>query len=142
MEEEKQAERRKKVQGRKKPVSQISHKDYRTRFQKPTYFAVLIGKIIYRFRRPPPRSRPVSPTNGIEGYVERDFVEPPKVTAFTIIREDLQNLPKKIMRGGIKKTSKGKEEKVLPTKSKDSFEDWKDYFEPDTHAWQGGSKRE
>jgi hypothetical protein len=96
--------------------------------QPPTYLAVLIGKILYKFyrKKPEPRRKPVTPGRGIEGYVDGDFYEKPKITTWTIFKEDLRNLPKKIMRGGRRKRAA---EKKLPTNSKDTFDDWKDYFE-------------
>ncbi len=96
--------------------------------QPPTYLAVLIGKILYKFSRKPkePRRKPVTPNRGIEGYVDGDFYEKPKITSWTIIKEDLRNLPKKIMRGGRKKSAKNPAPQM---NSKESIDDWKDYFE-------------
>jgi hypothetical protein len=96
--------------------------------QPPTYLAVLIGKILYKFHRKPREQvrKPVTPRNGMGGYTEHDFIEPPKITSWTIIKEDLRNLPRKIMRGGRKKPIKNQPK---PMNSKESIDDWKDYFE-------------
>jgi hypothetical protein len=132
LEEAKSDERKKRMMEKKRPVSQMSHKDYRSRFQKPTYFAVLIGKLLYKLNKEKPR-KPVSQRRGIDGYVEHDFIEPPKITLFTIIKEDIHDLPKKFLRGG---TKKKKASNNFP-KSSESIEDWKEYFENDQHQWQG-----
>lgn len=133
-EEERAAERLSRKQPRSAAPKRSS--SYKTRFQKPTYFAVLVGKILYRFRKPQKtRQKLITPTRGMEGYVEVDFVEPPKITGWMIVKEDLRNLPRKIMRGG-KKTNPQKTQ--MPV-SKESIEDWKEYFE-DPHDWQDARK--
>lgn len=134
-EEERAADRLSRKQSRTPPKRSSS---YKTRFEKPTYFAVLVGKILYRFRKPQKaRQKLITPTRGMEGYVEGDFVEPPKITGWMIVKEDIRNFPKRLMRGGRKPKPPATK---IPV-SKESIEDWKEYFE-DSHEWQGGSKRE
>lgn len=135
LDEAKSDERKKKLMQRKAGYGQ---KGYQSRFEKPTYFAVLVGKLLYRLHREKPR-KPVSQRTGIEGYNEHDFVEKPKVTIFTIFKEDLHNLPKKLLTVGTKRKKPAPD---IPN-SKESIEDWKEYFEDDArHAWQGVRKNE
>lgn len=123
-EEERAADRLSRKQSRTIPRKSSS---YKTRFQKPTYLAVLIGKILYRFRKPQKaRQKLITPTKGMPGYVEVDFVEPPKITGWMIVKEDIRNFPKRLMRGGRKKPAV---DSPKPVNSKESIEDWKDYFE-------------
>lgn len=94
----------------------------------PTYFAVLIGKLLYKLHRKPsaPR-RPVTPKRGIEGYVELPFIEEPKVTVLTIIKEDLRNLPRKLFHLGLRK-KKAEPKKEIPN-SNESLKDWEEFFD-------------
>lgn len=98
--------------------------------QPPTYFAVLVGKLLFKFGRKPKlvrSSQQVTPQKPMQGYVERDFIEEEKITPFTIVKEDLQNLPHTLFRIGMKPKPKKDSTNIPP--SDESYDQWREYFE-------------
>ena len=96
--------------------NRVSRKSVRTTHARnihPTYFSVLIGKIIFMTRGKPADKKPGDkPAQTVK--------DKPKVTMLTIFWEDLTNIPKKIVPPVKKKKVPGADE---------SFNDWKEHFE-------------
>lgn len=84
----------------------------------PTYIAVLAAKLLMKSRGLKKRFFSEVPSNG-----DGQKITVKDVTVLDIVKEDISTLRQRVFNGN--------PEKMPKMKVKDTWEDWRDYFEPD-----------